>query len=304
MNKKIAAVTGARGMIGELIVFNLIKEGWNVRVLTRSSGYFKHKKIEEFVSDLHSEKLDEFVKGVDAVFHCAAELYNEKKMHSTNVNGTKKLLKAVSNSNISYFCHLSSAGVIGPTSLRLVDESTPCNPRNAYEISKYKAELLIRKSKLDANTCILRPTNVITLSKPGVISLAVRGNWIDKVKVFIKGGEGAHIVHAVDVARAALYFMGKGTSKIDTYFVSQDGDNNNSISFIYNLYQEQCGCNSRVAFSLPVVLPYIIRYFFRGKSLHGDVRFSNNKIIDAGFSFDYDVNKCVSEICSVKGGKF
>jgi nucleoside-diphosphate-sugar epimerase len=301
MKKKIAAVTGARGMIGKMVVSELINEGWEVRVLTRSNGHFKGVNVEEFYADLNSENLAEFVRDVDLVFHCAAELHDEKKMYSTNVKGTKNLLNALSKSRVSYFCHLSSAGVVGPTSQKLIDENSPCNPKNLYEVSKYEAELLVSKAKLNMNVCILRPTNVITSLKPGVVALAIRNNLLDKIKIFVKGSENAHIVHAIDVARAALYFMNSESNEVEIFFISQDSDSNNVISRIYDLYRGKCGHYRRWVLSLPTSFPYLLRYILRGKNLHGSAVFLNTKTINAGFSYDYDVDKCVSEICRDRG---
>ena len=300
MKRKIASVTGARGMIGGLIVSELVKSGWMVRVLTRSTGYFKGNNIEEFLSDLNSQNLKDFVKDVDLVFHCAAELNDKKKMYSTNVDGTKNLLDALSKSTVSYFCHISSAGVVGPTSTKLIDENTPCNPKNLYEVTKYKAELLVTRAKLNMNVCILRPTNVINSSKPGVVELAIRNNLIDKIKVFVKGRENSHIVHALDVARAALYFMDKELDKVSTFFISQDSDSNNVISRVFKLYRTKFRDGSGSVLSLPVIIPYLLRYIFRGRNLHGNAVFLNNKSINAGFNYNYNIEKCILEIFNDK----
>ena len=121
---KIAAVTGASGVIGEIIVKMLLELGWNVRALTRSDRLCNSSQLTVVSSDINDENgLQILLEGVDAIFHCAAELTNEKKMYSTNVEGTRNLIKYIANTKASYFCHLSSVGVIGPTSIPYVTES-------------------------------------------------------------------------------------------------------------------------------------------------------------------------------------
>ena len=103
----LACVTGASGLVGGWIVNRLLQQGLKVRVLSRQENY----SIEggEFYSgDLENiSLLREFVDGAIAVFHCAAEIHDEKLMHKTNVEGTKNLLAAVRERNIDYFCHIS-----------------------------------------------------------------------------------------------------------------------------------------------------------------------------------------------------
>ena len=68
-----------------------------------------------------------------------------------------------------------------------------------------------------------------------------------------------------------------------------------------DLYRGKCGHHGRPVLSLPATFPYLLRYFFRGKNLHGRAVFLNNRAINAGFSYVYDVDKCVSEICRDRG---
>ena len=253
---KSAAVTGASGMIGGLIVKGLLDAGWSVRVLTRSDCKYPYLQASVFSSDINDEDgLRRLLEGVTAVFHCAAELNNERKMYSTNVQGTRKLIKLIANTKASYFCHLSSAGVIGPTSIPSVTEATHCYPGNLYEKTKYEAEMLVSNANLDMNVCILRPTNVVSYSMPGILASFINNSWKDKIKIYIKGRENAHIVYAKDVASAAMFFMNNSKSKTNTYLVSRDDDEQNTYAVIYNMYQYINCNNNNLKFSLPIFIP-------------------------------------------------
>jgi nucleoside-diphosphate-sugar epimerase len=297
--KKIAAVTGARGLIGQSIVKQLLQIGWSVRVLTRSDIPYGHSEAQVIVADINNKnELKNLLHEVDAVFHCAGEIHNENLMYSTNVIGTKNLLKAVKKSNVGYFCHISSAGVIGHTNELSIDEYTPCNPKGVYEKTKYKSEKLVLNSNLPVNIVILRPTNVVSVNKPGVfLQLAIQNSWKDKLKVLITGGENAHIIYVDDVARAALFFLGNKKKETNIYFVSND-DELNTVSGIYNSYISICeNSQFKIKMLFPLFVPHLMRRIYRGSSLHGRSRFSSNKIKEQGFHFKFSTKKSINFFC-------
>ena len=134
--EKIAAVTGARGLVGLSIVENLLKIGWKVKILTRSNNSYVKTEVDIVVSDINNENgLNLLLQDVDALFHCAGEVNNKDLMYMTNVNGTKKILSALRKSNVNYFCHISSAGVIGQTNEINITENSICKPVGIYECS-------------------------------------------------------------------------------------------------------------------------------------------------------------------------
>jgi len=50
---------------------------------------------------------------------------------------------------------------------------------------------------------------IIDLGKKSLLGMAINGSWLNRFKVFLKGGECAHIVHAEDVADAAMYLTSR-----------------------------------------------------------------------------------------------
>jgi len=301
-NKKeqlVAAVTGARGLIGSYLVQELCEQGWQVKVLTRGETIPSMHDISIIKGDINDEFiLRDLVSNVDAVFHCAAELNDETKMYDVNVKGIETLLRILKTSSASYLCYISSAGVVGPTQEKIVTEETVCHPHNMYEKTKYEGEKLVLSSEFIGHTCILRPTNVIGRTKKGLVGLFIRDNWKDRLMCFIKGNEGAHIVHAKDVASAALFFFGKPLVRPETFFVTCDEDKRNTLSGIYCIISSLLGRRIKCPFSLPMIVPYWIRKLFKGNSLHGRTRFSSQKIRDAGFSFPLDFERALLDVLS------
>lgn len=302
--KIIACVTGSTGTIGSRIVDLLLEQGYSVRSLNRRQDY-QRQDVEIVPGSLEDgEALGKLLDNADMVFHCAGEFQNESKMWEVNVHGTERLIRQIARSGISYFCYISSAGVVGKTNLSLVDETTPCAPMNLYEESKLAAEQLIQKNIRHCRVIILRPTNVVDDINPGALLLPMRGSFSDRVKVLLKGGECAHIVHVEDVAAAALFFVGRHIEGPECFFVSCDEEPLNTYAGIWSLYkayEKDLSAESvKPAFDAPLIVPYILRRLWRGHSNRGDVRYSSKKLMSAGFVFPLGLRKAIKKIVSSK----
>lgn len=297
-NKKIACVTGASGMIGRRIVARLLAAGYHVRVLTRRE--YAPMDVEVFKGGLADiALLEEFFTAADLVFHCAAELRDPTRMEEVNIRGTENIIKLVEKHHVGYFCYLSSAGVVGSTNEKWVHEDTPCAPQNAYERSKHAAELLVRRAIPGCTTIILRPTNVIDENHLGELRLAINGSWKSLLLAILKGGECAHIVHADDVARAALHFIGEEERHPRIYFVGLDEDPLNTVASLWKLGHSGISKNTRterVLPHLPIHIPYLLRRLSSRHSNLGDVRYSSERLCATGFKYSLDVARAVSKI--------
>jgi nucleoside-diphosphate-sugar epimerase len=296
----IACVTGATGMIGRRIVSRLLTLGYQVRVLTRRN--YDNQQVSVCKASLSNEvALDSFISSADVVFHCAAELQDESKMWQVNVTATEKITELVRKYNIKYYCFLSSAGVVGRTSVELVDESTPCHPQNRYEETKLEAEKLVVQRIEGCNTVILRPTNVVDSEHLGDLSLPIDGSIVSRLKAFVKGGECAHIVHADDVADAAMFFLDRASSPTPrTFLVSIDDDPLNTVSNLWSLYRK-IACDRKCSslplpLYFPIIVPYVIRFLLGKPGNSGLVKYSSKLLTSAGFVYSFGVKKTVEDI--------
>lgn len=297
---KVAAVTGARGLIGRYIVAALLELGCSVKVLSRcNEGWGECPRVQVIVSDINDPGVMEiFLEDAEIVFHCAAELHDESLMYSINVQGTTNIINALKMAeSVKYFCYLSSAGVVGPSKDRLVYEQSVCYPNNLYEKTKYKAEQLVLQADLDINVCILRPANVFDASKLGLVQMGVRSSLKDRLLVGFRGNEGAHIVHAKDVAAAALYFMNKKLDQPEVFFVSYDQDERNTIKGVYAYICTLMTGRVVSSVVMPNIFPYLVRRIRLGESLHGRVRFSEKKLRESGFTFPLGFEGALKNIC-------
>ena len=287
-------------MIGRRIVSRLVTLGYEVRILTRRN--YDNHQVSVCKASLSNEvALDSFISSADVVFHCAAELQDESKMWQVNVAATAKITDLVRKYKIKYYCFLSSAGVIGRTSAKLVDESTPCNPQNRYEETKLEAEKLVMQRIEGCNTVILRPTNVVDAESLGALRLSVDGSIVSRLKVFVKGGECAHIVHADDVANAAMFFLDRVPSPIPRKFiVSIDDDPLNTVSSLWSLYRRLASGKkwSSIPRSLhfPIVVPYVLRFLSGRPANSGLLKYSSNLLTSTGFVYSFGVMSTVEQI--------
>ena len=301
-SKGIAAVTGASGMVGQKIMQKLLQEGYEVRVLTRNKS-FGNKSAHVYYGDIEdTDILRLFLNNVSYLFHCAAELRNESKMWDVNFLATEKILNLIPTSGITYFCYLSSVGVVGLTDDLIVDEKSQCKPQNAYEKSKWAAEGLVAKGIDNCNIAILRPTNVIDEQRPSALVLPIRSRWRDRFIVFLKGSECAHIVHAEDVADAAVYFMNTHFEKPSNFIVSCDHARFNTLGGLWSLYkaiqQDRPIEGISPMIHLPLIIPHILRNLWRGSGNYGNVRYSSEKLLATGFRYRLGVEGAVHRIAS------
>ncbi|SEN02800.1 Nucleoside-diphosphate-sugar epimerase [Chryseobacterium taichungense] len=180
-------VTGATGILGRVIVLELLKKGKNVRAAKRPAsnlddvkhsytfytenpdGFFnKIDWVDVDFDDIHS--IQEALAGVDEVYHCAAKVgfnpKDDKEMYHTNVKGTQNLLYACEGSEVTKFLHVSSIAVLDIHNENgELDESSEFNPKeehSAYAISKHLAEMEVwRASAEGMNVVIVNPGMII-----------------------------------------------------------------------------------------------------------------------------------------------
>lgn len=143
---RIAAVTGASGRLGELVVAALGGQGWRVRCLVHEREV--DGADESVRGDLaDGSGLDELVAGADAVVHLAAKTHSrtEAGYRCVNVDGTLRLLAAAERAGAQRFVYLSSAAI--------------SRAGGAYSRSKADAELAVAASPVES--VILRPSVLI-----------------------------------------------------------------------------------------------------------------------------------------------
>ena len=203
------AITGGTSFIGKNLVKTLLNRGNEVRVLTRrhADATSAFQGASSYRGDICHQIEPSFLRGVDTLYHLAAELGNPAQMESVNIQGTANLLSAAAKAGVRRWIQLSSIGVYGPPRELLVTEETAPAPGNEYERTKLASDRLIEEvcERSGMDYVILRPSNVIGAEmKNGSFFALVKA--VSRGRYFFIGPPGAiaTYVHVEDVVRALV----------------------------------------------------------------------------------------------------
>jgi dihydroflavonol-4-reductase len=176
----IAAVTGASGHVGGVLVRTLIERGHRVRALVRGDARsLKGLDVERIPGDVRDPvSLVEAFRGADVVVHAAAHVSvlrtDVRHTVAVNVGGTAAVLAACRRAGVLRLVHFSSIHAYAQHPYdRPVDENRPlCDELPVggpashgpapYDLSKAAGERLVRDAAAAGmKTVILNPTAII-----------------------------------------------------------------------------------------------------------------------------------------------
>ncbi len=163
-------VTGANGFIGSHLVRELLKRGYEVNCLIRSTSDLSSidgLKLHLFEGDIRKpETLEEPMKGVDYVYHLAAELMvtSREEFLENNTTGTVNMLEAAvkyASGTLKRFLYVSSQACAGPRDTPApIDETSKRAPISWYGESKAKSEEEVQKFSDRLPVSVVRPSAV------------------------------------------------------------------------------------------------------------------------------------------------
>lgn len=144
-------LTGASGFLGRHLVSVFSEREEGLRALVRPQSevtYLKRKGVQlAVVTDIGERRaLREACGGCRAVVHAAGHFRmwgNLCYFWETNVRGTDAVLRAALQAGVQRVVFISTVVVVGRTEAgRVVDETHPCRPQDAYQRTKWEAEQL------------------------------------------------------------------------------------------------------------------------------------------------------------------
>ncbi len=220
-------VTGGAGFIGSHIVDRCVADGHEVTILDNLSNstlsnleeYTKERAVDFLKCDIRDLRVvKKFMRGVDAVFHEAAQVSVPLSMEDpvyvddVNVRGTLNLLIAASEEEVERFIYASSSSVYGdPLSLPVAEDS-PLRPLSPYAASKLAGEVYCTAFQNAKGLPIvsLRYFNVYGPRQrldgyASVIPSFIRGLLEHKpMTIFGDGSQTRDFVHVRDVVEANI----------------------------------------------------------------------------------------------------
>ena len=133
-------VTGASGLVGSILVKELVKQGEHVKALYRNAIPFQLEGVDWVKGDiLDIISLEQAFEDVTKVYHCAAIVsFNPKRkksLYQTNVEGTTNVVNVCLSSKIEKLLFVSSVAALGKSK-----ESNKINERTNWSEDTSESE--------------------------------------------------------------------------------------------------------------------------------------------------------------------
>jgi nucleoside-diphosphate-sugar epimerase len=230
MNTKAAFVTGATGLVGAHLMYDLLQKGYRVKALKRPQSNTEQvlktfaryagntealsRQIEWTDGDLLDfQSMSAAIDGCTQVYHAAAVVSfsssDRTDMMHINVDGTANMVNVCIDQKIP-LCHVSSIGALGRSEQggRITENDLwqTAQGRSVYSYSKYKAEMEVWRGIAEGLQAVI--INPAVILGPG--------NWTKGSSKFfsqVYGGMRFHtsgvtaFVDVRDVSRCMLQLM-------------------------------------------------------------------------------------------------
>ena len=196
-------ITGGSGFLGINLVRYLLGVR-NYKIIVMDIAPFDYPEKSEIIfikGDIRDPAVvADTIKQADVIIHTAAALplYSKEDIISTDIDGTKTLLKAAEKAKIKRFIHISSTAVYGVPDHPPLIESDPVNGVGPYGIAKVKAEELCLNYR-SKGICIpiIRPKSFVGPERLGVFAMLF--NWAKEGHNFPLIGNGKNRYQLLDV---------------------------------------------------------------------------------------------------------
>jgi len=260
-------ITGATGYLGPDLIQRLRAHAFKIHCLIRDEKKLQNinnlYELSYTIGDLtNPETIINLTKDIDYVVHLAVLAPDQKHTYSieeyrqVNVQGTENLLKECLRNPVKKIICFSSSAAVGLVNSKIIDESTTCNPKTEYGISKYESDILVKRYSEEHNLPI------ITLRFTHIYGPGEKRDFLRIVRLINKGilpiiGFGENLYPAVykdDAISSILLALQKG--KIG-HLYNISGKNSYDLRLIIKYVKSELGI-----VRLPLWIPKYPALFF------------------------------------------
>ena len=177
MKKEKVFVTGGSGFLGINLIRRLLEQ--NYQVISLDLLPFEYEdckdKIEWIVGDIRNkEQVDRCMQDVDYVIHCAAALplYKKEDIFSTDLDGSRNVVKSAYENKVKRFIQISTTAVYGIPDHHPLYEDDKLDGVGPYGIAKIEAEKVCAEYREKGLTVsILRPKSFVGPERLGAFAM-------------------------------------------------------------------------------------------------------------------------------------
>ncbi|NLF25431.1 MAG: NAD(P)-dependent oxidoreductase [Deltaproteobacteria bacterium] len=225
-----ALVTGGTGFTGKALVRRLIDAGHQVVALDYKEG-LKTQELKEWGAEViigsvtETDVVAKSVQGVEIVFHLAAAFREmnvpDSFYYDVNVQGTANVLEAALKAGVKRFIYCSTQGVHGNVDNPPGDESSPIQPADYYQQTKYEGEVVCGKHQGGKmKIVILRPTAIYGPGDHERFTMIFKRVASGMFPMFGAGKTFYHPVYIDNLTDAFLTVMQDGVGDGQAYIIA------------------------------------------------------------------------------------
>lgn len=313
-------VTGGAGLVGKELITQLLQAGKQVRAIYNKTmlADFQNENLQQMQCDiLDVIGLEEAMKDVDQVYHCAAIItFNPRRkqeMFKINIEGTANVVNAALDAGIKKMVYVSSVAALGR-----IREDEPINEtmnwteetsNSAYGQSKYLAEMQVWRGIGEGlEAVIVNPVIVLGAGDWNGGSSQIFKNVYNEFPWYTNGSTG--FVDVRDVAKVMMELMNSDIIA-ERFIISAE---NRTYADVFNLIAKAFGKKQPHREVTPVIARIVwrlerIRSLFTGKeplitkettaTALAKVNFDNSKLKNFLPNFEYrKIEDTVTETCN------
>jgi nucleoside-diphosphate-sugar epimerase len=257
-------VTGGSGFIGTNLVTDLLKEEHRVTIYDKQkSETYPDLCIVADVRD--KEKLTESLRGIDVVYHLAAEHRDDVQpvslYYEVNVGGAENIVYALKKNNVKRLIFTSTVAVYGLNAGE-PHEGSAIRPFNDYGKSKSEAETVFNKwADSDHANCLItvRPTVIFGENNRGNVYNLLHQLSSGKFIMVGKGVNRKSMGYVLNLTDFLITILKSLPGKFVYNFADKpDLSMNELVETFYNTV----GGNNRVNYKIPYPIGLMGGYCF------------------------------------------